>query len=84
PTPTPTPTPTPAELNGKTRYAQSCAGCHGSNPALNQNKILNGANAPSVILNAITKNMGGMGGLASIINAQEAADLAAYLANPGI
>jgi hypothetical protein len=48
------------------------------------NRILRGANAPSTILNAINGNRGGMGGLSASIGAQQAADLAAYLANPGI
>lgn len=59
-------------------------GCHGANPAQNTNNILNGANSPSTILNAISSNRGGMGFLAATIKAPQASDIAAYLANPGI
>lgn len=70
--------------NGKAIYVASCAMCHGANPALNQSKILKGANSAITIQNAITNNVGGMGFLSSTIKATQAADLAAYLATPGI
>ncbi len=58
--------------------------CHGSKPALNASKVLRGANAPSVITNAINQNIGGMGFLKATITPQNASDLAAYLATPTI
>lgn len=53
-------------------------------PALNISKVLNGANSPSTILNAINGNTGGMGILSGKISAQDANNLAAYLATPNI
>jgi hypothetical protein len=92
PTPAPTPVPAPAPApagtasatNGKVLYAANCAGCHGANPALGINNMLNGANSPSTILNAISSNTGGMKFLSATISAPQANDIAAYLANPGI
>jgi mono/diheme cytochrome c family protein len=92
PTPTTTAPATPAvttpvstsATSGKAIYVASCAMCHGANPALNQSKILKGANSAITIQNAITNNVGGMGFLSSTIKATQAADLAAYLATPGI
>ena len=83
-TPAPTPTPTTSASNGKVIYVASCAMCHSQSAAANVSKVLKGANSPSTILNAITKNTGGMGFLSSSIGAQQAADLAAFLATPGI
>ncbi|MBK6649830.1 MAG: cytochrome c [Betaproteobacteria bacterium] len=65
-------------------YAASCASCHSPNAAANVSKVLKGANSSASILNAITKNTGGMGFLSSSIGAQQAADLAAFLATPSI
>jgi len=76
---------TPASpTNGKTLYTANCAACHGANPALNSNKILKGANSSATIESAISRNIGGMGFLSATIGAAQAADLAAYLATPGI
>jgi mono/diheme cytochrome c family protein len=58
--------------------------CHGANPAQNISKVLKGANSSSTILNAITNNVGGMSFLKGTIGATQAADIAAYLATPGI
>jgi hypothetical protein len=59
------------------------AGCHGPDPLANKNNIRAAANAPNVILNAISSNKGGMGFLAAYnITALPAADIAAYIANP--
>jgi len=71
-------------LSGKSLYANSCAMCHGANPAQNISKVLRGANSSSTILNAINSNTGGMGFLKGTIGATQAADIAAYLATPGI
>ena len=52
----------------------------------NNKNILAGANAPNVILNAISSNKGGMGFLLGnapyTVTALQAADIAAYIANP--
>jgi hypothetical protein len=58
--------------------------CHTANAAANVSKVLKGANSPSAILSAINNNVGGMGFLKSTIATQQAADLAAFLATPGI
>lgn len=84
-TSTPTPTPTPvvtSAATGKTVYAANCATCHSAMPALNISKVLNGANSPNTILNAISSNKGGMKVLS--ISTQQASDIAAYLATPNI
>ena len=77
-------TPAVSAVNGKTLYATNCAACHTSNPQTNVSKVLSGANAPNTILKAISSNAGGMGILKASIGATQAADLAAYLATPGI
>lgn len=75
-TPTTPVTPTnTAAVNGKALFASACASCHG---ATNTGM---GANA-SATLRAIATNKGGMGFLSSTIGAQQAADIAAYAANP--
>jgi mono/diheme cytochrome c family protein len=71
-------------VNGKALYAANCSGCHGANAALNGSKILNGANNATRITNAINSNTGGMGGLSATVGATQAADIAAFLATPGI
>lgn len=72
---TTTSTTTTSAANGKALYASSCASCHGAtNTAM-------GINA-SATLRAIATNRGGMGALSSTIGAQQAADIAAYAANP--
>lgn len=65
----------------------SCANvsCHGPNPSANNNNIRTAANAPNAILNAISSNKGGMGFLGNApytVTALQAADIAAYIANP--
>lgn len=62
----------------------SCAtaGCHGPDPAANNNNIRKGANAPTVILNAINGGVGAMAFLKTYVSATDAADIAAYIANP--
>jgi hypothetical protein len=65
----------------------SCANvsCHSPDPTANKNNIRAGANAPNVILNAISSNKGGMGflgGAPYTVTALQAADIAAYIANP--
>lgn len=59
----------------------STAACHTINPAADTNNIRKGANAPAVILGAPAK-VPLMAFLAGRISAQDAADLAAYIANP--
>jgi mono/diheme cytochrome c family protein len=68
-------------ITGKALYASnSCGGCHGTPPSsLN---VLNGANNPTVIQNAIT-SFSGMNGYANL-TAQNLADIAAYLATPNL
>ena len=65
----------------------SCAnvGCHGPDPTLNKNNIRAGANAPNVILNAISNDKGGMSFLGTppyTVTSLQAGDIAAYIANP--
>ena len=65
----------------------SCANvsCHGPDPSANKNNIRAGANAPNAILNAISSNKGGMSFLGNApytVSALQAADIAAYIANP--
>jgi mono/diheme cytochrome c family protein len=72
--------------NGKLLYANngvmSCGGCHGTPPSLQ--KVLNGANSPSTIANAINSNKGSMGVYAGKFTAQNLSDIAAYLAQPNL
>jgi hypothetical protein len=63
----------------------SCANalCHTANVSANVNGITRAADQPSLILNAIATNKGGvMGILTGFVNATDAEDLAAYIANP--
>ena len=79
-------------LRGKALYLstngapQSCAAtnCHGTNVSANKNKILTGANNGPLITNAIAGNKGGMGYLSAYVNATDAADIGAYIANPNV
>ncbi|MEY2894000.1 MAG: hypothetical protein RJA98_3908 [Pseudomonadota bacterium] len=69
---------------GATRYANSCASCHGSSPLTsNGSKIFNGRNSASAIDSAISGNTGGMGSLRSAfpVGGAAIADVAAYLGN---
>jgi mono/diheme cytochrome c family protein len=68
-------------VNGKALYASnSCGGCHGTPPS--RLNVLNGANNPTVIQNAIT-SFSGMNSYANL-TAQNLADIAAYLATPNL
>lgn len=55
--------------------------CHGPDPSINTNGIRNGANNPTRILQSIT-NVPTMSFLSTYVNAQDAADIAAYIGNP--
>jgi hypothetical protein len=65
--------------HGTTVYQTNCTGCHTADPKLNVNKILNGANSPTTIQNAINGNTGGMSFLKTVVSAIDVADVAAYL-----
>lgn len=70
-------------LYGNTNGAPlSCAAsiCHGPDPSTNTNKIRNGTNA-NVILSAIS-SVSEMKFLATYVSSTDAADIAAYIANP--
>ncbi len=73
-------------IAGKTLYLNTtpmaCSVCHGTNVALNQSKILKGANNPASITSAINGNAGGMGIYKTTLNATQIADIAAFIANP--
>lgn len=56
-------------------------GCHDGFPTTRRNGINAGAN-PQAILNAIAQNRGGMIVLNGFVSSQDAADIAAYIANP--
>jgi hypothetical protein len=72
----------------------ACAnsGCHGPNPAVNTQKIRNGANNPAIITSAINGNTGGMGVLktakipitGAALTTTDIADIAAYIGNPTV
>jgi len=66
---------------GRSRYT-TCASssCHGADPAMNQNHILE-ARDPSEILEAIQEDKGGMGFLRDAITTSDAQNIAAYLNN---
>jgi hypothetical protein len=76
-------------VRGKALFAntngapQSCASaaCHSGFPTVQRNKIANGSN-PTVILNAIAANTGGMKLLSGFVSTTDANDIAAYIANP--
>lgn len=57
------------------------SGCHDGFPTVRKNKINNGTN-PATTLNAINRNTGGMGILQGFVTSTDAADIAAYIANP--
>jgi hypothetical protein len=65
-----------------TRPSCSSGTCHGVNPSGNLNRILNGANNPTAITNAIN-NVGDMAFLKNWFAPSHIADLAAYIGNPG-
>jgi hypothetical protein len=54
--------------------------CHGPNPSTNMNKIRSGTD-PNKIISAIS-SVGKMGPLKGYVTATDAADMAAYIANP--
>ena len=72
--------------NGKVLYTNngvmSCGGCHGTPPS--RLKVLNGANDPNSIANAISSDAGGMGMYAGKFTTQNMNDIAAYLAQPNL
>ncbi|HET7865963.1 MAG TPA: choice-of-anchor D domain-containing protein, partial [Burkholderiaceae bacterium] len=76
--------------NGKVLYVDKfCAtsGCHGSDPSRNENNIRNGANNAARILAACADPSARFGGMIAFcgngkLSNVEAADLAAYIANP--
>lgn len=77
------PVPVTSAANGKLIYAaNSCSACHGMPPSVN--KIQNGANNPTRILNAINGGTGGMNMYIGKFSTQDLSDIAAYLATPGI
>ncbi len=77
------PAPVTSAANGKLIYgANSCAACHGMPPSTQ--KVLNGANNPTRILNAINGGTGGMNMYIGKFSTQDLSDIAAYLATPGI
>jgi hypothetical protein len=79
----PVPVPVTSAANGKLVYsANTCAACHGMPPSWN--KIANGANNPTRILNAINNGTGGMNMYIGRFTTQQLNDMAAYLATPGI
>lgn len=57
------------------------AACHSGFPSVQRNGISKGSN-PAATLNAISSDKGGMGFLSAYVNAVDAADIAAYIANP--
>jgi mono/diheme cytochrome c family protein len=69
-----------ATADGKALYAQHCAACHGVNPSYNIDRILTGRDAAKTQL-AIAQDKGGMGYLAFLTDAEQAA-IAAWIANP--
>ena len=70
------------EVTNGAPLACANSGCHGTNIAQDKNNIRKGANNGPLIMSAITKNTGGMGYLAAYVNATDAADIGAYVANP--
>ena len=71
---------TPAASDGRSLYATHCAACHDTVPATNTYNILKGTN-PAVTINAIQKDMGGMGYLTTLSN-DEINTIAAWISNP--
>jgi len=60
----------------------AASSCHGPDPSLNRNRILLGAASPATIQRAITMNAGGMGFLATFLNATQLDHIASYIDNP--
>jgi mono/diheme cytochrome c family protein len=81
----PPPPPAPSAANGKLLYngsiAMTCAGCHGA--MANSQKVQNGANNPTVILNAI-RSVGQMSSnyTTTTFTSAQLADMAAFIAAP--
>jgi hypothetical protein len=59
----------------------AAAACHSGFPSVVRNSVNKGSN-PTVILNAISSDKGGMRVLAPYVNTTDANDIAAYIANP--
>jgi mono/diheme cytochrome c family protein len=82
------PAPVVSAVNGKALYlgttlgTTSCAGCHGA--MANLQLVQNGANAPTVIANAIKNNKGNMGLIytTTTFTGAQLADIAAFIAAP--
>ena len=72
------PTTDDATTQGGALYRQKCAGCHGSDPIDNRNKIQRGSNT-SRINTAISTNRGGMGYLANQLTTSDIDAIAAYI-----
>jgi len=72
------------QLYHETPGGRSCSNsaCHGSNPSDNRNNILQAANNPQAIADAIAANKGGMGFYADILTQTDLNDLAAYIGDP--
>ena len=66
------------------RFSCSNGACHGPSPALRQNSIQKGANNPSVIAAAINGGVPDMLDFRGLFTGSQLADLAAYIANPGV
>ena len=72
-----------ALFNSTNGAPQSCvaASCHAGFPSVVRNSVNKGTSA-TVILNAISTDKGGMRALMPFVNATDATDIAAYIANP--
>jgi mono/diheme cytochrome c family protein len=62
----------------------SCFGCHGAPGSVANSALLTAAGNPQALSAAITNNVGFMGMLTGKYSTQQIADIAAYLATPGI
>lgn len=71
--PTPTPAPQPPALNGSSLYLTHCSGCHRSGPISTKR-----GRSATQIRNAINNNVGGMGFLSTLSDAEVNA-IATYL-----
>jgi cytochrome c2 len=73
-------------VNGRKLYEQSfCSACHDADPSGNRNNVRNGANNPAVILAACASQdvrYQGMFQICGGFSFAQAADLAAFIANP--
>jgi cytochrome c553 len=71
--------------NGKALYTSNaqagskCSTCHTTDPAVNQDRVLNGSGNPSALTAAFANFPGDMGNYQGVYTASELSDLAAYL-----